>query len=83
LLVAEGCLQGFQFAWDHKGDLSTISDRIQEIEEYMANPDLLAGPMKPNAHPRFFRDAYLAALKETVATIQENGDEVITESLAS
>jgi hypothetical protein len=71
ILFAGGRRDGLQFASNHKNDLAAISAEIQEMEARISDPRALAGPMKPNAHPRIYTDAYLTGLKDAVELIEQ------------
>jgi hypothetical protein len=68
-LLAEGRLDAFRFAWECKGDISKLLAKVQETEELIFDPDLLAGSMAPSANPRIYREAYLLGLKDAIEII--------------
>jgi hypothetical protein len=72
-LLAEGRLDALSFAlYKCRADLDALQKEIAATEDLIA--DLLDGPMKPGAHPRYYRDGYLAGLNEAVETISSFDD---------
>ena len=69
MLLADGRLGGFRFAFDNDLDIEKIKAEIAESESYIANPDFAGGAMKLGAGPRTYKDGYLSALRESLAMI--------------
>lgn len=68
-LSTDGRSDAFAFALECDGDLPQLHDKLQEIEEMMADPAMLKGPLAPGNGPRIYRDGYLAGLKEAIAIL--------------
>src|SRR5439155_3526244 len=61
--------EGLVFAWEQKGNLGEIAERMQEIESRIADPERLNDSMRPGTSTRIYAEGYLAGLKDAVAII--------------
>ncbi len=82
-----GRAEAFIFVWEHRGNVAQIKARLREKIGFMADPDMLQGPMKPGASPRIYSEGYLAGLEDAlkaILTFRSNGprSEVPPELLA-
>jgi hypothetical protein len=80
--LAQGRSEAFEFALEHKGDLTELRARVQEIEEYLADPVLTNGPLAPRTSSRVHREGYLAGLREAIRLICDNQEAVASEHAA-
>lgn len=77
--LAQGRSEAFEFALEQQGDLTELSARAQEIEEYLADPVLTSGPLAPRTSSRVHREGYLAGLREAIRLILDNQEAVAGE----
>jgi hypothetical protein len=71
-LTAKGRSDGFEFAWDHRNNLTAIKAEIEEQLELFV--DLQAGPLATGTGPRLYKDSYVIALQEALNILQKGED---------
>jgi hypothetical protein len=65
----QGKFEAFEFILENTNNVKEIKARIQEIEERLTDPILIAGPMAPDTSTRISREGYLAGLKDALRII--------------
>jgi hypothetical protein len=71
-LGAGGIADAWRFAWECDGDPDRLRAELAEQEAFRDRPPAgLAGAMRPGAHPRIFKDGYIAGLREAIALVEQ------------
>lgn len=72
MLLADGRLNAFQFAWEQQMNFEAIIAEIREVEHRHDHPsEAMKGPMTSGATPRVYQEGYLSGLRDALSIIKQ------------